>query len=139
MTAQTPAHQTLVASLVHHFAMSHGTVTHADGIGTLPAPVAVGRHEPDVLARDEPSGRLLIGEAKQGDDLGTEHSQEQLRDFSTYVEASGEHAALILAVPKGWRGEAEQAVVSAGGELDWTTVLEVEFPGAPALPHLTAE
>lgn len=134
MSAQTEAHRTLVDSLVHNFAMNHGKVTHADGVGTLPAPSAVGRHEPDVLARAELSGTLLIGEAKQGDDLFSEHSQEQLHDFSTYVETGGEHAALVLAVPKGWKPEAERAVTAAGGALDWTSVLEVEFPGAPPPP-----
>lgn len=120
--------------LVHDIAMKHGEVTHADGVGTLSAPPRVDRHEPDIVARDKTSGRLIIGEAKQGDDLFTDHSQEQLHDFSRHVEESGEQAVMVLGVPTGWRGEAERAVLEAGGLLDWTEIIEVGVPNPPALP-----
>jgi hypothetical protein len=132
--ADDTTHRLTVAGLVEIIARDHGAVTHAVGVGTLPDPPAVGRHEPDLLARAAQAERLVIGEAKCGDDLFTEHSQEQLSDFSTHVEKSGEHAAFVLAVPAGWRQEAVRAVAEAGGDLDRTTVVEVGLPDAPAPP-----
>lgn len=134
MAEQTPTHRTLVAAVVSHLANNHGGVTHADGYGILAAPRAIGRHRPDALTRDERSGVLVIGEAKQGDDLFTEHSQEQLHDFSNHTEASGQHALLVLAVPTGWESEAERAVKEAGGLLNSTFVLGVPLPDTPAPP-----
>jgi hypothetical protein len=41
---------------------------------------------------------------------------------------------MVLGVPTGWRGEAERAVLEAGGLLDWTEIIEVGVPNPPALP-----
>jgi hypothetical protein len=132
--ADETTHRFLVYGLVETIARNHGEVTHAVGVGVLSDPPRIGRHEPDAIARDAMSGRLLIGEAKRGDELFTEHSQEQLADFSTHIEESGEHASFVLAVPQGWRIEAERAITEAGGDLEWTNVLEVDFPDAPPAP-----
>ena len=131
---QSPLHRNLVSALVEHIARNHAEVSHGAGIGTLPDPPKIGRHEPDVLARGV-GDKLVIGEAKIGDDLDAETSQEQFSDFTTHVDdSSGEAAVMVLAVPKGWRGEAEKAIRAAGGNLERATVVEVGLPNAPTPP-----
>lgn len=126
--SESSAHGLLVGALIEMISRDHGVVTHAAGSGTLPDPRRIGRHEPDVLARGAVVGTLVIGEAKLGEDLFEERALEQFVDFSTYVDGEMGPAALIIAVPKGWRGEAERAVQEAGGLLERTSVIEVSWP-----------
>jgi hypothetical protein len=131
---QSPLHRNLVSALVEHIARNHAEVSNAAGVGTLPDPPKIGRHEPDVLARGV-GDKLVIGEAKIGDDIDAPTSQEQFADFTTYLDdSSGESAVMVLAVPEGWREKAEQAIREAGGNLDHATVVEVGLPGAPTPP-----
>lgn len=51
-------------------------------------PFAIGRHEPDLIARDS-SGLLIVGEAKTGADLDTQRSREQFVDFSSRIMSEG--------------------------------------------------
>jgi hypothetical protein len=133
--SETPTHRGLVELLASRVAADYGVVTHADGFGTYDTPPAVGRHEPDVLARDA-NGRAVIGEAKQGDDLFTDHSQEQLCDFSTQVDRLGRPSLLVLGVPAGWATHAYRAVRQAGGDTACTTIIEFDLPGAPRPPDV---
>lgn len=131
---QIPLHRDLVHSLVEQISRDHGLVSHAARIGTLPDPPAIGRHEPDVLARGL-SETLVIGEAKVGEDLFTETTQEQLHDFTHHVdEQTGEVAALVLAVPGGWRDEAQRALAAADADPERCSIIQVNLPGGPPPP-----
>lgn len=87
MQNPSPQHQKLVAALAGHFRSKLGlTILNA----TLPNfnnPVAYGRHEPDIVARDS-SGVLHLAEAKANyDDIFSETAKEQFTDFSNLVMA----------------------------------------------------
>jgi hypothetical protein len=128
--SESSVHGLLVASLIEMISRDHGVVTHAAGSGLIPDPPRIGDHEPDVLARGAITNTLVIGEAKRGEDLFEERALQQFLDFSTYVDEPTGPAALIIAVPKGWRDQAERAVQESGGSLERTSVLEVSFPPA---------
>jgi hypothetical protein len=132
--AGSRVHRTLVESLASTLAGRSGTLTHADGLGTLPEPPRVGRHQPDLAGR-APDGSAFIGEAKLGPELFDIHSQEQLADFSTYAP-DGERCALHLIVPAGWRDAGERAMITAAGRMyDAVTIHELGgIPGAPLPP-----
>jgi hypothetical protein len=132
LSAESPAHRTLVEVLVSELAQRVGKVSHAAGVGALPTPPNIGRHEPDALARDANAGTLVIGEAKIGADMVSDHSAEQLHDFTTYLDPeSGEVAALVLAVPDGWEQAAIEAVNKAGGDAQRVHVIPVRGLGVP--------
>lgn len=85
MTSQE--HQNLVDALVKAFIAEGFTIETADS-GSYTRPSAIGRHEPDIVARDR-NGLIIIGEAKTADDFYSETSKEQFIDFSSRVMASG--------------------------------------------------
>jgi hypothetical protein len=98
-------------------------------MGTLQDPAKIGRHEPDALARGL-GGTLVIGEAKLGEDLKTEHTLEQLHDFTHHFdEQSGEIATLVLIVPKGFEPKATEALMAAAADSDRVTVYAQAIPG----------
>ncbi len=80
-------HQSLVDALVKAFINEGRVVENADS-GTYPRPTAIGRHEPDIIAKTS-NGLIIIGEAKTREDLNSEISKEQFVDFSDRIMASG--------------------------------------------------
>lgn len=130
---KSPQHRLLVSSLVSKLAYSC-EVKYAAGVGTLPEPPKIGRHEPDVIA--SANGRLVIGEAKLGPDLTDQTTREQLEDFCSHAGPDGEIAAFWLCVPDGWRQQAEEAIETAGGTLgDHADILTVSFPDTASSPR----
>ncbi len=85
MTSQE--HQNLVDALVKAFIAEGFSIETADS-GTYARPPAIGRHEPDIVARAG-NGLIIIGEAKTADDFYSENSKEQFIDFSSRVMSSG--------------------------------------------------
>lgn len=85
MTSQE--HQNLVDALVKAFIGQGFTIVTADS-GSYSRPSAIGRHEPDIVAKDK-SGLIIIGEAKTADDFYSETSKEQFIDFSSRIMSSG--------------------------------------------------
>ena len=85
MTSQE--HQNLVDVLVRAFIAEGFTIETADS-GSYNRPSAIGRHEPDIVAKDR-NGLIIIGEAKTVDDFSSETSKEQFIDFSSRVMSSG--------------------------------------------------
>lgn len=85
MTSQE--HQNLVDALVKAF-ITEGFIIESADSGTYPRPQAIGRREPDIIARNR-NGLIIIGEAKTADDFYSESSKEQFVDFSSRVMAPG--------------------------------------------------
>lgn len=79
---ESPLHARLVGIMVADYEKREYTIIGAaDGKHT--APDKIGRHAPDILAKEK-DGTFHICEAKTGDgDLTTEHSAEQFKDFSS--------------------------------------------------------
>lgn len=127
-------HRSLVKSLMSTLAWNAGEITHAEDAGTLPEPLTVGRHRPDIAGRT-PAGELFLGEAKLGPELFDTHTQEQLTDFINFMP-DGERVALHLIVPQGWRPEVERAMRAATDTSDDNVVVHElgGLPGAPP-PH----
>ena len=127
--SETDAHRELVLTLYDVVARNHGEIEDAVGVGTHHEPRKIGRHEPDLLARAI-GGTLVIGEAKRGEDLDTEHTLEQLYDFTHHLdEQSGEIATLVLVVPKEFEFAAEEALAAAGADRDRVTLHTRSTPG----------
>lgn len=80
-------HQRLVNALISAFQGRGYTVLKAVG-SSFSDPYKIGRHEPDIIARDN-DGLLIIGEAKIGEDLFSETTKEQLLDFSSRIMSEG--------------------------------------------------
>lgn len=80
-------HQNLVDALIKAFIAEGFTIETADS-GSYTRPSVIGRHEPDIVARDR-NGLIIIGEAKTVDDFNSETSKEQFVDFSSRVMVSG--------------------------------------------------
>ncbi len=70
-------------------------------------PIAVGRHEPDVISKNE--SRIAIGEAKTEDDYGSEHSLEQYKDFGESVAD-----VVYLHLPLKFHSEVKQTLQNIG-------------------------
>lgn len=85
MTSQE--HQNLVDALVKAFIAEGFTIETADS-GSYSRPSAIGRHEPDIVAKNR-NGLIIIGEGKTADDFSSETSKEQFIDFSSRVMSSG--------------------------------------------------
>jgi len=80
-------HQNLVDALVKAF-ISKGYIIESADSGSYQRPPAIGRHEPDIIAKTS-NGLIIIGEAKIKEDLNGEISKEQFIDFSSRIMASG--------------------------------------------------
>ncbi|MBK5233085.1 MAG: hypothetical protein JJE13_08920 [Thermoleophilia bacterium] len=126
-SSESHTHRTLVDMLVHDLAMKFGKVVSGENVGALPRPPKIGRHRPDVVATNEARG-TVIGEAKIGPDLTSDHSKEQIEDF-LLVASRSDGLALRLAVPKGWRANAESVASEVSEHTHKLTVLEVDIPG----------
>lgn len=109
MNDRSDRHHILVAELVEVFKQQGFSVVAADGISGYRQPKPLpndgyGDQEPkapDVMAFDEKEKRLVLGEAKTGDDdLETEHA---LTQYNVYLDqfdrTTGEQALLHIIVP----------------------------------------
>ncbi|KKT67234.1 MAG: hypothetical protein UX25_C0042G0008 [Candidatus Woesebacteria bacterium GW2011_GWC2_45_9] len=96
-------HQKLVNLLIGALQKDGYEVLRAVG-ANYPDPYTIGRHEPDIIARDS-TGLLVIGEAKTHDDISSERSQQQYLDFSSRVMSEGmlkgRPVPLHIIVPEG--------------------------------------
>jgi len=87
---ESQLHRNIVEALVRYF-NEEGWETLYAACGDYEEPPAQGRHEPDVIARDQ-RGVWVIGEAKTGNgDLNTEHSRQQYWDFAHRVMRDGKN------------------------------------------------
>ena len=121
--AETSQHKSLVRGLVDWMGRQGVRITHAVGDSALPDPPAHGRHEPDAVGTKD--SVIWIGEAKIGGaDLTTEHSLEQLRDFSNrQMSSSAEPCPFVLCVSPEQVEAARGALRLADANLENTTII----------------
>lgn len=121
---ETSLHAELVLTLREWLLRSSDIeLTHIAGESPLPDPVKIGRHEPDLLARSRATGRLIIGEAKTGDDFDRQTTREQFEDFSRHKDSNGERATFWVCVPSGFRYRALKAIRAVGEDHPGVDVL----------------
>ena len=77
-----------------------------------------GRHEPDVRVQNQSNDLISIGEAKTCDDLSSDHTKEQLSDYSQRVmtagRSKGASVPFYLIVPKSCVSEAWKTLRELG-------------------------
>src|SRR5256885_126187 len=112
--AETDLHRSLAHNLHGYLHYEGVTITHSVATPSLPDPVRIGRHEPDVIGYR--GNCLCIGEAKRGPELFDLHTQEQLFDFSRYPVTGFARSTFFLYVPREYGEDAETAVIVAGGD-----------------------
>jgi hypothetical protein len=121
--AESVKHLELVRVLVrcapkHLRGSEHRSILH-----DLPGPIGcdkppkVGAFRPDVYAADVPTTTVVIGEAKTGDDLDTEHTRKQLLDFALFLKLYP-GSSLLLAVPWSLRARAQFLLERTAEEAD---------------------
>lgn len=122
-------HGLLTAALVSDLAWSSGTVEQADRIGTLARPEMVAGFRPDVVAHS--GDTIVLGEAKVDPRLNSGDFVEKLRAWHDHPPDGFSRVVLALAVPAGWRLQAEEIAARAGWSHEDLRVLEVGLPDAP--------
>lgn len=95
-------HQRLANLLISAFQKEGYIILRATD-GNFPEPYKIGRHEPDIIAKDQ-YGLIIIGEAKTSDDITSDRSQEEYLDFSSRIMSEGllkgKHIPLHIIVPR---------------------------------------
>lgn len=104
------------------------TVTHGQGTPDgLPEPELIDSHQPQLLARGL-SNTLIIGLVEMGPDFTDEQSLNRFRALGKFLDpATGERAALNVAVPKELLRDAERGLEMAGLTSDQFTVYGLPF------------
>lgn len=106
-------HQRLVKELIDEFKTKGRKIVCAD-YGEYPRCDAVGRHEPDVIARDS-DGLEYIGEAETCDTLNNTDTIEQFTDFSNRVmKGDARKVPFFIAIPKSCENELVQTIKKNG-------------------------
>jgi len=80
--AASDLHQKLVKALIKKFVIDGLEIVKAADEG-YEEPYKMGRHKPDVIAKDSKKEILSIGEAKICADLTSDRTKEQFEDFSS--------------------------------------------------------
>jgi hypothetical protein len=109
--AETDLHRRLASALHGYMRRAGVTVTHSVATLSLPDPVRIVRHEPDVLGYG--GDCVCIGEAKRGPELFDRHTQEQLYDFSRRHVTGWGRSTFFLYVPRAYRERARAAIIAA--------------------------
>lgn len=95
--------QKLVNSLISAFKKRGYEILRAMD-GKYQKPYKIGRHEPDIIARDPQKDFIILGEAKTAESLSSSHTKEQFLDFARQVMkegiSRGERVPLHIIVPK---------------------------------------
>ena len=101
---ESDLHARLVELLVNFAEREFGNldniVLYVDSVrsGRGETPQRIGGYVPDLLARDVPSTRTMVGEAKTQQDLETDHSCEQISAFIDFL-VNTPNSLFVLCVP----------------------------------------
>lgn len=99
MAGNNKLHKLMTIALVRKLNMDGLMVTAASNFPDLDTPGIIGRHSPDVIARD-PEGTVHFGEAKVYENLNTEKTKEQFLDFLTHIGENQRKAHLHIIIEK---------------------------------------
>jgi hypothetical protein len=88
-------HQRLVKALIDKFIKDGLKIRQASYSG-YDEPEKIGRHEPDIRARNDNEELNIIGEAKMCDDLTSDRTKEQFQDFSSRQMSTGKSKGRVL-------------------------------------------
>lgn len=95
--------QRLVNSLISALNKRGYEILRAVG-GKYQEPYKIGKHEPDIIARDPKKDLIVIGEAKTAESLSSSYTKEQFLDFARRVMkegiSRGKRVPLHIIVPK---------------------------------------
>jgi hypothetical protein len=128
--AESSKHAALVQVIIKYIGREHG---HVEGLGIVndlsgplraEKPNRIEGFVPDVYAFDAPLTTVIIGEAKTGDDLETEHSKRQMTAFLTFL-GHQKAGIFILAVPWQLKRRADTVVSMIRAACDATCVTTV--------------
>jgi len=110
-------HQILVGNLISYLKKQNLVILCAAYPGYNQCPPS-DRHEPDVRAQDQTTDLVSFGEAKTCDDLSSEHTKEQLTDYSQRVMTAGRSKGAVvpfyLIVPESCVSEAWKTLRALG-------------------------
>jgi len=93
--ASDAVHQRLVQELIAQFKSDGLEILNAAYEGYEP-PYKIGRHAPDIIARNPKTELVSIGEAKLCNDLSSEKTREQFEDFSNRQMAMGDSKSMAV-------------------------------------------
>ena len=93
--AASNEHQKLVKALIDTFVQNKLQILQAAYEG-YKEPDKVGRHAPDIRAYKPDEELIVIGEAKICEDLASERSKEQFRDFSSTQMKTGKSEGKVV-------------------------------------------
>ncbi len=121
-------HRNLLWALRDRLPLGGVTPTQVIDSKHFPDPPLIDGYRPDLIGESQ-AGTMVIGIAKEVQDLGSDQSAAEFRAFGSYQDPeSGELAALVVVVRREHRADAERALAAAGIQPDRYSVLAVGFP-----------
>jgi len=99
LASSNTLHKLMTIALVRKLNMDGYNVVAASNFPELNIPEKIGRHSPDVIAKDS-EGTFHFGEAKVYENLDTEKTKEQFYDFLTHSNTDGKKSHLHIIVEK---------------------------------------
>lgn len=115
--AESDIHQKLVKVLIDKFVNDGLEIVKAAYEG-YEEPYKVGAHKPDIIAQDKTTELFSIGEAKRCEDLTSDRTKQQFRDFSDQKMTGGKSTGVAvpfhIVVPKRCRNDVVPILVQLG-------------------------
>ena len=97
MSSNNKLHKLMTIALVRKLNHDGLTIIAASNFPDLEAPGLIGRHSPDVIAKDQ-DDTVHFGESKVYENLDTEKTKEQFLDFLTHIGDNGKRSHLHIIV-----------------------------------------
>jgi hypothetical protein len=125
--AESSEHLALVHVIIDYIGREHAHVEALGILSDLTSPLHAERPSringfvPDVYAFDAPLTTVIVGEAKTGDDLETQHSKKQFEAFLAFLGRQ-QTGIFILAVPWQLKRRAEAIISNISAASDAITV-----------------
>ena len=98
--SQSDVHRELVIQVSQALKSRYPQISVTTDVQQIPGdevPPMIGRHRPDIYAKEKSSYSLVIGEAKTDGDLNNEHTYNQIMSFINYLEQK-KCGSFVLAV-----------------------------------------
>lgn len=117
---ESQQHIDLVNNIVHHIKSKYSN-RNLFILSDLPEeydnrPPQIQNHIPDVFAQNPINSFTIIGEAKTTNDIESDHTLKQLKEFVNYLTYQPENSSLLLSVPSEGVYSAKQLLNSLRSE-----------------------